>query len=259
MNFGMLLGMRSGMQSSSDSFTPHFPITPAEIATAIGAGASWREILTFQEASGNLTTLDTARAATAAGTAPPTYTIDYAQSGPTAGHSSIKLGGSGGFTTSRFVFANAAVEPGTNSFAAMLTFNVPSTPAGTYTMMGIETGADYWRVRMNTSGHILFQIFDGSVSTLLTLAHNHTGSFFNVLVSFDSSTDTLELTSRLGTASSTGIALGAINSASRGLAIGSTQSPINSWGYFAYTQDITGLQTSPSTLIGNFETYTGQV
>lgn len=256
MKSGMTAGMYMGGLASMSNFPPggvRFPRNAAEMAAALG-GTGWQHFLLFQESSGNLTTPDTGLTATATVSAPSTIT--YRQPGPLATHSTIELGGANP-TLARFVFPNAAIEPGSGSFGVMACLYMIDT-AATYTFAGIETGADYWRLRTNASGDILFQIFDGALSNTVTLS-GIPEVWLPVLATFNATTKKMSVTTSMGTVSNSSVSLGAINSASRGLAVGSTAGPPANWAHFAYTTDITGLETDPEAAVLSYMTYTGLV
>lgn len=252
---GQLKSLRRKL-SGFPSFTG-FAANAADLSDVIGYSTSWDHILRFQESSGNITTDISSLTATASGLVPPTYTISYGQSGPVAGHSSIELSSTLTLTTAKFLFANAAIEPGASSFAVLGSFYINTVPGGTWTLCGIETGSDYWALRVNDLGRLLFLVFDGSLSNTATLSHDHRGSWTDFLLILDQGTDTLYLETNKGGTSVSGVSLGAINSASRGLAVGSTASPVAKWAYFAYTDDITGLVANRTAIVSNFRANTG--
>lgn len=238
------------------------PVQSVDIKSRIGGYGSdaWKHILRFQETSGNVTAEDSLEVATATGVSGADV-ITYSRTGPITGHSAIALrdNAAGVSTAARFVFANALIEPSSGDLAVLAVVKVAAADTTTRPFMGMDYGADYVQVKTSgTAGIVSAQVFDGALSNAATGAVDSDDQWLVVLMIFDNTNNAIYLNTQLESLSATGVALGAVNSASKGWIIGSADGhQTQDFAFFASTTDITGLVANRVAIVSNFATALG--
>lgn len=108
----------------------------------------------------------------------------------------------GGTNADRASLADTAALDldGTTARSIVLMFRVSTPPSATVAMGGKQGATGYANISMNTSGHVLFTVYDGTTAVSATSGANHAdGAWHYALIRIDPTADTIQVITDLTT------------------------------------------------------------